>query len=129
MANEVDDMRVARIVSCIVMVAVAGLSLAMITVMVVVDSRGWLSTLGVIVVLAIASNQAIYGLSDIKEKEWPDWDGLGKGLTQCAAPFAAVAVVLIVAGGLSGWQVIGFAPFVGLVWWGRRSFGSVIGRD
>ena len=107
MANEVDDMRVARSVSCFVMVVVAGLSLAMISVMVGVDSvgvnfGGWLSTLGVIAVLAIASNQAIYGVSDIKEKGLQDWDGLGKGLTQCAAPFAAVAVGLIVVGGLSG---------------------------
>ena len=48
--------------------------------------RVWLGDLAVIVALAIASNQAVYSVSEITTKRPSGIDGLGKAITQAAAP-------------------------------------------
>ena len=78
--------------------------------------RGWLGTLAVIATLAIASNQAIYSVIDIEAKRLSGIDGLGKAVTQCAAPFAAVTVAVVVSGHYSGWYLFGIFPLTAHGW-------------
>ena len=108
-------------VSFILMAVIAGVSILTITFILGFPSlatllRGWLEILAVIATLAIASNQAMYSLIDIEAKGLSGIDGLGKAVTQCAAPFAAVMVALVVSEHLSGWYVFGLVPFTAQVW-------------
>ena len=108
-------------VSFILMALIAGGSILTIAVILALPShvtalRGWLVTLAVIAALAIASNQAMYSLRDIEAKRLSGIDGLGKGITQCAAPFAVATVAVVVSEHYSWWYVFGFLPFTAQVW-------------
>lgn len=82
-------------------------------------SRGWLIILAVIAALAIASNQAVYSVTDIATNRLCGIDGLARALTQCAAPLAAVVIAFVVAENYSWWHLFGFTPLVGLGLLGR----------
>lgn len=73
--------------------------------------RGWLGTLAVIATLAIASNQVMYSVIGIEAERPSGIDGLGKAVTQCVGPFAAVVVAAVVSEHYSGWYVVGLVPF------------------
>lgn len=78
--------------------------------------RGWLGPLAVTATLAIASNQVTYSVMDFKAKRLSGIDGLGKAVTQCVGPFAAVAVAAVVSEHYSLLYVFGFVPLTAHCW-------------
>ena len=78
--------------------------------------RGLLGTLAVIATLAIASNQVLHSVIDIETKRLTGIDGLGKAVTQCVGPFAAVVVAVVVSENYSWWYVFGLVPLTASFW-------------
>lgn len=78
--------------------------------------RGWLGSLAVIATLAIASNQVLHSTIDIEAKRPSGIDGLGKAVTQCVGPFAAVVVAAVVSEHYSWWYVFGLVPLTASIW-------------
>ena len=108
-------------VSFMLMALIAGACISTIVVILVFSSnvtalRGWLGTLAVIATLAIASNQAMYSVIDNKAKRLSGIDGLGKAVTQCAAPFAAATVAVVVSEHHSWWYLFGIIPLTAHGW-------------
>lgn len=106
-------------ISSMIMAAIAGGSI--LTILVVLGAptytkalQSWLGTLAVLATLAIASNQVMHSISEIKYAS--GIGGLGKALTKIATPFAAVVVAVAVSGQPSLWTVLGFAPFTAPAW-------------
>ena len=122
MSERNNDRPAVQTVSFILMALIAGGSILMIVVILALPShvtalRGWLGTLAVIATLAIACNQAVYSLKGIEaEGILSGIDGLGKAVTQCAAPFAAVMVAVIISEHHSWLYVLGIVPFTAQFW-------------
>ena len=114
-------------VSFILMALIAGGCISTIAVILGFPShatslRGWLGTLAVMATLAIASNQVMYSVIDIEAKRLSGIDGLGKAVTQCVGPFAAVVVAVVVSEHYSWWYVFGFIPLTAKCWASLSNF-------
>ena len=109
----------ATTVSFVMMALIAGGCIGTITVTFALPSlatalRVWLGDLAVIV--ALASNQAVYSVSEITTKRPSGIDGLGKAITQAAAPFAVATVAVVVRDEYHMWQACGLAPLTAWCW-------------
>ena len=108
-------------VSFILMAVIAGGCILTIAFVLGVPSQGtalrdYLGTLAVIATLAIASNQVMYSVMEIEAKHLSGIEGLGKAVTQCTAPFAAVTVAVVVSEQHSGWYLLGIVPLTAHGW-------------
>ena len=76
--------------------------------------QSWLGTLAAMVALAVASNQAIHSLSEIRSPK--GIDGLANAITKIVAPFAVFVVAMVVSDQHFLWAFFGFFPLVALFW-------------
>ena len=68
-----------------------------------------------VVTLAIATNQVIHSLSEVRREE--GMTGLSTAITKVVAPFAAVTVAIVATGQPPWWSYcLGLAPFTAPFW-------------